>query len=208
MRNRGAIWVALAVVLALAAGMSAMLGGGEATRVLVASESLSSGDDIMTAVADGRLAFREVSGLDGIAGLIDEQNDLAGARLAVPVGVGEPITAAVLGGLDRQLPRVGPSERLVSIPLTSVGAVTAAVAPGTEVDVVASALEGPSTASRVVAERAAVVAVEDRVEALERGAGGVVIRVTDHEALGVTEALATGRDLRVIVRPPARPERP
>ena len=200
--SRGSLWVVLALVLALASALTALVGRGQdSSRILVASQPLAAGRDVESALADGDAVFRDVAGVSQLAGLIGAETDVRGKHLSAPVQSGEPITAAALGGLGLRLPTVAPGERLLSIPLSAAGAVAGSVGPGVEVDVVASAVQRSGTTARVVAERAEVVAVDDRVEALERGSGGVLIRASADEALALTEALATGADLRLIVRP-------
>ena len=198
--SRAALWVGLALLLALSSLAAATLGGASAPEalILVAADDLERGELVADALAQGRARWIPLAGAGRVPGLVRTGDELEGRSLAVPLAAGEPIVGAVLGAA-RGIPALRPDGRVVSLPLSAAGAVAPALAPGTPVDVVGGTAEGPRAAAQVLAAEARVVRVEP--ETATTGAGGVILAVREDEALAISEALATGRDLRLIVRP-------
>jgi len=200
--RRSRLWIALALALAAAAlALTAFGSGGpESQRILVAADSLERGAEIRDALLDGRAEWRAIAGGGALEGLLRESDALDDLRIAVPLESGEPISRAALGG-SAELPTLDAGERLISLPLSSAGAVAGALSVGGRVDVVSTVAEGPLGAAALVADDAEVVTIDADPGTVGQGTGGVLVRVAHDEALTISEALGAGRDLRLIVRP-------
>jgi Flp pilus assembly protein CpaB len=194
-RSRALVGVAL--VLATGAVVVAASSGNDrrGTPVLVATSPLGAGDLLSEALDAGSARWVDVPLPDGVAGFVDPAAVAQGARLAVGIGAREPVTAAAAGGYGGA--RVGPGQRLISLPLSAGGAVSGALVPGARVDVLSTLAEGPLASTGVVAEAATVV----RVVIDGQGADGIVLRVAARDALAVTDALSGGGEVRLAVRP-------
>jgi hypothetical protein len=206
MTGRNRLWIALALAFAVGALLLATLGAGgtDVERILIAREPLERGAVLEDALLDGRAEWRAVAGAGALGGLLKESSEIRELRLASSVETGEPISRAALGG-DSALPPLAVGERLVSLPLASAGAVVGTLDPGIQVDVASIVSEGPAGAAVLVAKRAEVVTVESDPSSVGQGAGGVVVKVGQEEALRISEAIGAGRDLRLIVRPAGAP---
>jgi Flp pilus assembly protein CpaB len=136
-------------------------------------------------------------------GVLTDPAEALGRRVAVPVGAGEPITQAVLGGG----PGIGPAplavgERAVPVPLAAAGGGAAGLVVGARVDVVASTGEGLAGRTTVVVADAEVLAVAASATPDGVGAAGeVLLRVSSPQALRITAALNFSREVRLLVRP-------
>lgn len=205
--QRPGVWFIVAILLAAGAFvLTARAGSGStpAGRVLVARVAIPAGTVIDTAAASDLLALAPVPDDLGLSGLVSGAADAMGRRTVAPLGPGEPITQAALGGT----PGLGPEplasgERAVPVPLRSAGGSSAALSPGARVDVLASDGEGPSGRTRVVVADAEVLAITaPSADAGGDGAAGIVLRLSTRDALAVTQALDFARQVRVITRPP------
>src|SRR5262245_43636732 len=162
-RRPGAGWLALAAALAAVAALvsaRALTSREPGAPVLVARVGIPAGT-----VLDERVAGEALTGavappgLD-LPGLLRAREQVIGRRTAVPIGPGEPVTEAALGGA----PGLGPGplragERAVPVPLSAAGGAAAGLAPGSRVDVAASVGEGPAGRTTVVVSDAEVLAV-------------------------------------------------
>jgi len=203
-------WFVIAAVLAAAAFMLASgIGRGDqpGARVIVAARAIPAGEVIGTGGARGLLAFATVPVEGLLPGMLLDPADTTGRRTVAPVGAGEPLTQAALGGA----PGLGPAplmagERAVALPLKALGAAASAPAPGARVDVLASDGEGLAGRTRVVVSGAEVLSIMR--DGLSRGDGSgdaVLLRVTVEQALEVTRALDFAREVRVVGRPASEP---
>jgi Flp pilus assembly protein CpaB len=205
-RRRGLGWAVVAGLLALAAlaAASARGGGPPGERVLVATAPIPAGTVLDEEVVAGRLGTVEVPGGLPLEGLVRTADDVLGARVAVGVASGEPVTRAALGGSPGTGPRpLAPGERAAPVPLVSAASAAAGLRPGARVDVVASTGEGPAGRSRVVVADAEVLALD----AAEDGSAepSVMLRVGAGEALRLTAATNFAREVRLLVRPAIEP---
>lgn len=204
--RRGAMWFAVAAVLALVAVAATLRAQarGPGARILVAAADLpvgahleGAGEGLVRAVAVPRSA--------ALPGVLRDVADVRGRLVAVPVGQGEPISDAVLGGRPGRLP--GPlarGERAVSVPLATAGGAAAALAPGVRVDVVAATGDGPRGQAAVVVPDAEVLTTSIATGEGSAGDGGsVLLRVRRAEALRLAAALDFARDVRLLPRPVA-----
>ncbi|MDH3226947.1 MAG: hypothetical protein OEM67_07650 [Thermoleophilia bacterium] len=202
--GRSRLWIALALTLAVGALLVAAVGGRESdsARILIAREPLTPGLAVREVLLDGRAEWLAVRGAGALEGLLRESDETDGLTLSAPVGPGEPISRAALGGVGT-LPPLSADERLISLPLSSAGAVAGALTVGTRVDVASTVAEGPLGAAALIVGDSEVVGIETGAGPLGQGAGGVILKLARSEALAVSEALGAGRDLRLIVRPSA-----
>lgn len=203
-------WFLIAAVLAggaflLASGMGR--GDQPGARVLVAARAIAAGEVIGGDGARGLLAFAPVPADGVLPGMLIDPGEASGRRVVAPVGEGEPLTQAALGGA----PGLGPApleagERAVAVPLRALGAAAGAPAPGTRVDVLASDGEGLAGRTRVVVAGAEVLAImRDDVSRGDGSGDALLLRVSTEQALEVTRALDFAREVRVVVRPATEP---
>lgn len=201
------MWLAAAGLLALVAVVltgRAAAEGSSGDAVLVAQVAIPAGADLAGEGARGSLVRAPVpSGLE-LTGLLRDPAAIAGRRLLVPLGPGEPLTEAALGGS----PGTGPAplaegERAISVPLALAGGTAGAVRPGVRVDLVASSGEGLTGRSRVVVANVEVLQVDHIATDDGRIDPGALLRVTARQALRVTEAIDFARGVRLVIRPMA-----
>jgi Flp pilus assembly protein CpaB len=211
LRRRPTGWFAAAAVLAAMAGLLTMRAAATHTAmdtVLVAATDLGVGtrlDQVESVVAAVQIPAAGV--LPGMRRTFDE---VRGRTVAVPVGAGEPLTEAALGGS----PGVGPEplregQRAVSVPLAAAGAAAAVLVPGVRVDVVASPVGGATDARVVVA--AAEVLAQTAPPGAEPGTldgGAVLLRVGERDALRLSGALDLAGGVRLLPRPAGTGEEP
>jgi len=194
----GALLAVTAFMVVRSSGTSE--GGG---RVVVARVVIPAGTLLDEDTAAAALALAAVPDVLGLRGLVRSAAGAVGRRTVAPLGPGEPVTEAVLGGS----PGVGPAplaagERAVPVPLRAAGGPVAAPAPGSRVDVMASDGEGPAGRTRVIVADAEVLAVTPAASG-DSGdvGGGVVLRLSADDALAVARALDFAREVRIIARP-------
>jgi pilus assembly protein CpaB len=199
------MWLAAAGLLALVAVVltgRAAAEGPSGDAVLVAQAAIPAGTDLAAENARGSLVLAPVPrGLE-LPGLLRDPTAIAGRRLVVPLGVGEPLTEAALGGS----PGAGPAplaegERAISVPLALAGGVAGAVRPGARVDLVASSGEGLTGRSHVVVANVEVLQVDEVATDDGRTDPGALLRVSARQALRVTEAIDFARGVRLVIRP-------
>jgi Flp pilus assembly protein CpaB len=172
--------------------------------VVVARAPLGTGLLIDEATAPVALTTAQVPPSAVLPGMLGDPAAALGRRVVAPVGAGEPVTQAVLGGA----PGAGPAplavgERAVAVPLSAAGAAAAGVRPGARVDVVASTGEGLAGRTALVVADAEVLGVGTPDAVDPAGAPGeVVLRVRARHALRITAALNFAREVRLLVRPP------
>lgn len=204
--RRPVLWFLLAGALLAVTVLMVMRSAGAsqgAGRIVVARVVIPAGTLLDQETASTALALASVPDGLGLSGLVTSAAGAVGRRTVAPLGPGEPVTEAVLGGS----PGVGPAplvagERAVPVPLRAAGGPVAAPAPGSRVDVIASDGEGPAGRTRVIVADAEVMAVTPGTsgEASDAG-GGLVLRLTANDALAVARALDFAREVRVIARP-------
>ncbi len=203
-------WFLVAALLAGGAfAVASGIGRGEdrGASVLVAARTIPAGEVLGGAGAQGLLALAAVPDGSVLPGMLRDPAAANGRRTVAPIGQGEPITDAALGGA----PGLGPAplavgERAVALPLRALGAVAGAPAPGTRVDVLASDGEGLAGRTHVVVSGAEVLAVmRDDVGRGEGAGDAILVRVSTQQALQVTRALDFAREVRVVGRPVAEP---
>lgn len=204
LRRPGAWFILAAALAVLAFVVAGGIGGGDLTgRVLVARTGIPAGTLIDEEIAASSLAIASVPDDLSLRGLLSAAGGALGRRVAAPIGPGEPITQAALGGS----PGIGPSplvpgERAVPIPLRAAGGPAVAPGPGSRVDVIASDGEGPAGRTRIVVTDAEVLAITP--PAGDGGGdvtGGLVLRLRTDQALEVARALDFAREVRVVTRP-------
>lgn len=203
--GRGAWWLAAAGLLALVAVMltgRAAAEGPSGDAVLVAQAAIPAGTDLAGGRTGGLLVLAPVPrGLE-LPGLLRDPAAIAGRRLVVPLGVGEPLTEAALGGSAGSGPApLADGERAISVPLALAGGAATGVRPGVRVDLVASSGEGLTGRSRVVVANVEVLQVDDVLIDDGRTDPGALLRVTALQALRVTEAIDFARGVRLVIRP-------
>jgi pilus assembly protein CpaB len=205
--RRGLAWIALALALALVAALvtvRSVARPGPTAGVLVARVPIPAGTLLDPAGAEAVLALAAVPADLPLAGLVSDPRQVLGRRTAAPIGVGEPLTEAALGGAaGLRPPPLGPGQRALAVPLEASAA--AGLAPGSRVDVIASAGEGSNGRSVVVASGAEVLALDADRPADDGSSGhraSVTLRVSLRTALRLSAALNFAREVRVLVRPP------
>ena len=181
---------------------------GPLVPVVVAARDLDAGDRLRTEA----LALKRVPARFVPPDALGSAAQLAGARTAVPVSSGGYITAALLdaggdGGGDAGL---ASGERTVEIGVSGGGS-TAALAPGSRVDVLVSTEAGAGGGRSFVA----LAGVE--LVALRPDPGGgysdpegeaaapsalATLRVTLRQAVYLTAADNFSREIRLLARPP------
>lgn len=203
--RRGGAWLLAAGLIGLVAAVVTVRAAGPADAsgtIVVAREPLAAGLLIDEAAATRALAVTP-AGAAGLRGVFGDPADLVGRRIVAPVGVGEPVSDASLGGAEGAAPaplRIG--ERAVAVPLSAAGGPAAGLVAGSRVDVVASTGEGPAGASALVVADAEVLAVAvPAADDLAGGSGEALLRVSSPQALRVTAALNFAREVRLLVRP-------
>jgi Flp pilus assembly protein CpaB len=204
--RRGGAWLLAAGLIGLVAAVVTVRAAGQADAsraIVVAQEPLPAGLLIDEVVAATALAAVPGVAAGELRGVFSDPVELVGRRVAVPVGAGEPVSDAALGGADGTVPaplRIG--ERAVAVPLSAAGGPAAGLAAGSRVDVVASTGEGPAGTSALVVADAEVLAVAGSAEDdLAAGSGEALLRVSSPQALRVTAALNFAREVRLLVRP-------
>ena len=204
--RRPLVWFALAGALVVLAALMVMRSASASQgtgRVVVARVVIPAGTLLDEDVASRALALAPVPDGLGLRGLVVRASGAVGRRTVAPLGPGEPVTEAVLGGS----PGVGPAplqpgERAVPVPMRAAGGAVAAPAPGARVDVIASDGEGPAGRTHVIVSDAEVMAVTPSPSGDPADAGGgVVLRLRADDALAVARALDFAREVRVIARP-------
>ncbi len=205
-RRRAGLWLVLAGVVGLVAAivtLRAASAPADAGRVVVARQVLAPGLLLDEEAASAALVVAIVPAGAMLPGTLADPTEALGRRVAVPVGPGEPVTQAALGGS----PGIGPAplavgERAVPVPLAAAGGGAAGLVAGARVDVVASTGEGPAGRTAVVVAAAEVLAVAASPAADGIGtAGEVLLRVSATQALRITSALNFAREVRLLVRP-------
>ncbi len=205
LRRRPTGWFAAATVLAALAGLLTMRAAATHTpmdTVLVAATDLGVGTRLDQ--TDGIVTVVQVPAAGVLPGMRRNLDEVRGRTVAVPVGAGEPVTEAALGGA----PGVGPEplregQRAVSVPLAAAGAAAVVLVPGVRVDVLAPPVEG-STDARVVVAAAEVLAqtTPPGAESGTLDGGAVLLRVGERDALRLSAALDLTGGVRLLPRPP------
>ena len=203
--RRGGTWLLAAGLIGLVAAVVTVRSAGPADTsgtIVVAREPLPAGLLIDEGTAAAVLAGAPAAAV-GLRGVFSDPAELIGRRVTAPVGAGEPLSDAALGGAEGAGPaplRIG--ERAVAVPLSTAGGSAAGLVAGSRVDVVASTGEGLAGTSALVVADAEVLAVAaPAVDALAGGSGEALLRVSSPQALRVTAALNFAREVRLLVRP-------
>lgn len=169
--------------------------------VLVAGADLSVGERIGGDPA--RIAVARVPARSVLPGMVRSLDEVGDRLLAVPIGAGEPITLATLGGGGVAPRPLAVGERAISVPIGAAGSAAAILAPTVRVDVVAPIGRGESAIAGVVVRAAEVIAVTTPPGAdtgvLEGGA--VLLRTTEADALRLSAALDLAGGVRLLPRP-------
>jgi pilus assembly protein CpaB len=181
---------------------------GPLVPVVVAARDLDAGARLTA----GALTLKRVPARFVPPDAIGSATQIAGARTAVPMSAGGYVTAALLdaggeGGADAGLAR---GERTVEIGVSGGGA-TAALAPGSRVDVLVSTEAGTGGG------RTFMALADVELVALRPDPGGgysnpddegaapgalATLRVTLRQAVYLTAADNFGREIRLLARPP------
>jgi len=171
---------------------------GDVIDVLVAAEDLPVGVDL---TVDRHVRLVHVPANDALAGMLTQVEQIDGRLTAVPLGAGEPITDAALGGARGRSPApLARGERAMSVPASAAGAALAVLVPGARVDIVTS-LHDRSGGQDVV--RGAEV-ITTQIPDMGVGAtteGAILLRVSVADALRLSSALDRGAGVRVLPRP-------
>jgi Flp pilus assembly protein CpaB len=206
-RGPGVAWLVAAGALALiAVVLTGRAAAGRPSRdaVLVAQAAVAVGTDLESAAGRGLLVPARVPEGLTLGGLVRDLAQIAGRPLVVPLSPGEPLTEAALGGAPGTGPApLGPGERAISVPAALAGVGATALRPGVRVDVVASTGEGLTGRSRMVVPNVEVLQVGGVSEGGGPSEGGVLLRVSARQALGMAEALDFAREVRLVIRPVA-----
>jgi Flp pilus assembly protein CpaB len=171
---------------------------GEVMEVLVASNDLPVGADL---AAESRVRLARIPADAVLTGMLTTVEQLGGRVTAVPLGAGEPITDASLGGALGRVPApLAPGERAMSVPASAAGAALPVLVPGAQVDIVTS-LGDRSGGQDVV--RGAEVITTQLPDAGSGGAGegAILLRLPEADALRLSGALDRGAGVRVLPRP-------
>lgn len=173
---------------------------GPVTDVLVARRAVARG----AAIRGADLAVRRVPARYAPRGRFTAAAQVAGARAAVAIPAGADLHAALLAAGDAELAGARRGERITRI--VAVGSV-AELAPGTRADVLITR-DAPGGGARtrlalagaeVVGSRAAEGPGDGEAAALPHVA--LALRVTLRQAVALTEAQSTARELRALPRP-------
>src|SRR5919197_2920266 len=203
-RRRAAALLGLALLLGVlaasdVAGREAALRRqlGPTVPVVVVRSPLRAGDRI----ARSALALRFVPERYAPASAFRDPADAVGRRAGVPIAVGADLGPALLRVPRSRATPTGPALRRGerALDLVAVGA----VAPGARVDVVVTD-DGRGGATRLVLADAEVLATRpapapDAPDALPRVVA--TLRVTVRQAVALTAAAATAREVRLLARP-------
>lgn len=204
-RRSGAWLVAAGAVGLVAAVMTVRAAAppDAAGRIVVAREPLAAGLVLDAETAAAVLETRAAPAELALRGVFADPAQAVGRRVAAPVGPGEPLSEASLGGA----PGGGPAplaigERAVAVPLSAAGGSAAGLSGGARVDVVASTGEGLTGTTTLVVADAEVLAVAAAAAGggLE-SSGEALLRVSSRQALRITAALNFAREVRLLVRP-------
>ncbi len=197
-------WFAVAVVLAAVAGLMTMRAAATDTptaTVLVAAVDLQVG--VRLDPPDRYLAVAAIPTAGVLPGMARDLDAVRGRVVAVPVGAGEPVTQATLGGspgVGAGPLRVG--QRAVSVPAAAAGAAAAVLVPGVRVDVLAPALDRSGDARVVVADAEVLAQTPPPgADAAVAEGGALLLRVDERDALRLSAALDMGGGVRVLARP-------
>ena len=205
-RRPGGAWLLMAGaigLLAAAVSLRATAQDAPGGLLVVARRPLAPGLLLDAQTAGSALAAVPAPASLRLAGVFADPAQVVGRRVSVPVGAGEPLSEAALGGAPGSVPApLDVGERAVSVPLSAAGGSAGGLVPGARVDVVASTGEGLAGTTTVVVADAEVLAVSDPAPAdgLE-GAGEALLRVSAQQALRVTAAMNFAREVRLLVRP-------
>jgi Flp pilus assembly protein CpaB len=196
-------WFVVAAVLAAAAAVLTLRAAARVPTepILVAATELPAGARLDGEPAPVRIEMVPRGGRR--PGMLAGPGEVGGRRLVVPVGEGEPVTEAGLGG-----PPLGggrplePHERAVSVPRAAAGAAAVVLVPGMLVDVVGAPLDGGTQADLVVAA-AEVIVQTGPVDTgdVAGGDGAILLRVGARDALRLSAALDRGAGVRLLPRP-------
>jgi Flp pilus assembly protein CpaB len=203
--RRGGSWLLAAGLIGIVAAVITVRAAGPAEAsgtIIVARQPLPAGFLIDEGAAATVLAGAPAA-VQGLRGVFSDPSELIGRRVTAPVGAGEPLSDAALGGAEGSGPaplRIG--ERAVAVPLSTAGGSAAGLVAGSRVDVVASTGEGLAGTSALVVADAEVLAVAaPAADDLAGGSGEALLRVSSPQALRVTAALNFAREVRLLVRP-------
>jgi Flp pilus assembly protein CpaB len=202
--RRGGSWLLAAGLIGLVAAVVTVRAAGPAEAsgtIVVAREPLPAGFLIDEVAAATVLAGAPAISSE-LRGVFSDPAELVGRRVTAPVGAGEPVSDAALGGAEGAGPaplRIG--ERAVAVPLSAAGGSAAGLVAGSRVDVVASSGEGLAGTSALVVSDAEVLAVASAADDLAASSGEALLRVSSPQALRVTAALNFAREVRLLVRP-------
>ena len=193
-------WFVAAALLATVAwfGTIRAAATGHTIDVLVAAEDLPLGVDL-TVHQRVRVAHIPVDG--ALAGMLTTMEQVGGRVTAVPLGAGEPITDASLGGAIGRAPApLVPGERAMSVPAAAAGAALPVLVPGARVDIVTSF--GDRNGGQDVVRGAEVITTQLPDSGVGgTGEGAILIRVLEADALRLSEALDRAAGVRVLPRP-------
>lgn len=206
LRRRPSAWLVTAALIGALASVFAIRaasgGDGVGETVVVADRAIPAGTVLAPDASEVPLRSVTIPAGLPLAGLVSSPDALDGLRTIAPLAAGEPVTLAALGGGPDSGP--GPllsGERAVSVPLAAAGSAASALRPGVRVDAVASVGEGAAGRSEVVVADAEVLAVDSDAADSQLLAGSVIVRVSEKDALALTEALNFAREVRLLVRP-------
>lgn len=193
----------LAVACGLAATVMLMAGGGSApaTRtVLVAHTALAAGTSFDSPETVAALTTaRVVPATLALGGLVEDPAALVGRHAMVPVGEGEAITLAALGGSTPVAP-LAPGQRAVPVPASAAGGAASTLVPGSRVDVIAAQGVGDRGRTTVVVANAEVLSVGSAAGG-DPTTAAVLLRASRRDALRITAALNFAQDVRLVARP-------
>jgi Flp pilus assembly protein CpaB len=201
MTRRSSAWFLLAGALAAAAWFGTVRAGarGESVDVLVAARDLAVGS---APDSPGNAAWVAVPASGVLPGMVSDPGAVGARRLAVPLGAGEPITDASLGGAIGRMPApLQLGERAISVPAPAAGAALPVLVPGVRVDIVASL--GDRGAAVIVVRGAEVIGVQTPGDEFGSGEGSVLMRVRAADALRLSAAIDRAVGVRILPRPSA-----
>lgn len=204
--RRSGAWLVAAGAIGLVAAVMTVRAAAPAplgASIVVAREPLPAGLLLDAETAAASLGTVPAPDGLGLTGVFADPAQAVGRRVAAPIGPGEPVSEASLGGA----PGSGPAplaigERAVAVPLSAAGGSAAGLAPGTRVDVVASTGEGlTGTTTLVVADAEVLAVASPSAPAGIEASGEALLRVSSRQALRVTAALNFSREVRLLARP-------
>ncbi len=205
-RRSGGWLVAAGAIGLVAAVMTVRAAGPEplAARIVVAREPLPAGLLLDAETTAASLRTMPVPEGLPLRGTFSDPAEAVGRRVAAPVGPGELLSEAALGGAPGSGPApLAVGERAVAVPLSAAGGSAAGLSAGARVDVVASSGEGlTGTTALVVADAEVLaVAVSPPQAGFEGSVGEALLRVSSRQALRITAALNFSREVRLLARP-------